>query len=454
MDSLEAAMDHAQRHYEQHLEELISFLSIPSISALPQHEEDIQRAAQWLVSELQRLKMENVQVMPTGGHPVVYGEWLKAPGKPTVLVYGHYDVQPADPLDEWLSPPFAPEVRGDYLFARGASDMKGQIFAQLKAMEALCAQGDYPVNIKYLLEGEEEIGSPHLADFIDEHRELLACDIVVNCDSCILAPDKPAIIYAIRGLAYYELEVCGPQTDLHSGRYGGSIENPIHVLCRVLADMHAEDGHITLPGFYDKVRDLSPEDRAELGAVSFSDETWLKSCGSPAVCGEKGYTTVERLGARPSLDVNGIWGGFSEEGAKTVLPARASAKLSMRLVADQRSDEVLGQLQAYLMEHMPSTVTWSVKELSHGPGAIMDRNSPYMQCARDALETVFGKEPLFFREGYSVPVVGMMQDKLGVESIMLGFALPDDGIHGPNERQYLPNTVKGIETYIRFMAML
>ncbi|HPO12937.1 MAG TPA: dipeptidase [Candidatus Hydrogenedentes bacterium] len=454
MESIEAALTYARNKREEHLADYKALLTIPSISTLPEHREDVLRTAQWLADHLKRFGMQQVKCIPTAGHPIVYGEWLKAPGKPVVLVYGHYDVQPVDPIEEWESEPFSAEVRGNYIYARGASDMKGQLLAQLKAMESLSTHGDFPVNVKYLLEGEEEIGSPHLSGFIETHKELLACDIVLNCDAGIHAPDGPSIVYALRGLAYFEVEVQGPAKDLHSGMFGGSIRNPIHVLCEVIAGMHDAEGRVTLPGFYNAVRPLDEEERRELARFPYSNQEWFNLTGASGLYGESGYSTLERVGARPTLEINGIWGGFTGTGAKTVLPARASAKLSMRLVADQKPESIRGMLQRYLEEHMPAGVQWSLQEHSHGPGAIMNRNSPYMKTALAALKATFGVDPIFRREGGSVPVVGIMQELLGVDSIMLGFALPDDGIHGPNERQYLPNFFKGIETYIRFMAGL
>ncbi len=448
------AISFVRQNRERFLSEYREFLAIPSISTLPEHTSDIQRAAEWLAAGLRRCGMTEVEILPTAGAPVVHAEWLNAPGKPTVLVYGHYDVQPVDPLDEWHSDPFAAEIRDDCIYARGASDMKGQIAALLFSLEALAGQGPFPVNLRFLLEGEEEIGSPHLAAFIGTHRDRLACDVVLNCDAGIHAPDHPSIVYALRGLAYFELEVRGPQKDLHSGMFGGSIRNPIHVLCELIAGMHDAQGRVTLPGFYDAVRELDAEERAQLARAPYSDAQWLAMTGAPGLFGETGYSTIERVGARPTLDVNGIWGGFTGQGAKTVLPARASAKISMRLVADQKPEDIHGQLEAYLRTHAPKEITWTLRRHSSGPGAIMDRHSPYMRAAVDALRTVFGAEPFFKREGGSVPVVGLMQQMLGVDSIMLGFALPDDGIHGPNERQHLPTLFKGVETYIRFLGSL
>lgn len=454
MHDIHEAITRVNRQRTEHIRQLKEMLEIPSISTLPQHQPDVRRMAAWLAEEMQRIGLTTVEIVDTPGHPAVYGAWLEAAGAPTVLVYGHYDVQPADPFDEWDSDPFIPEVREDYIFARGASDMKGQIFAFLKALEALMAEGRLPVNLKFLFEGEEEIGSPNLGDLIDAHGDRLACDVVLNCDAGIHAPDQPSIVYALRGLAYFEIELRTAVKDLHSGMFGGAVLNPIHVLSELIAGLHDEKGRVTLPGFYDTVRDLDAEERDMLARVPYSDQAFLDMAGAKVLHGEAGYSTTERIGARPALDVNGVWGGFTGEGSKTVLPARAWAKLSTRLVADQDETVIAGQLRAYLEAKMPEGADWELREMVHGPGAIMDRKSAYMQAAVAALRETFGAEPLFKREGGSVPVVGMMQRKLGVDSIMLGFALPGDGIHGPNERQYLPNLFKGMEAYIRFLCGL
>ncbi len=452
MSDVQTAIDCARGRREQHLAALKEVLAIPSVSTLPAHKGDIERTARWIAEELQRLDMARVDIMPTGGHPVVYAERLGVLGKPTVLVYGHYDVQPADPLDEWASPPFEATVRGDNLHARGASDMKGQMVALLKAVECVMTAGGLPVNMKFLLEGEEEIGSPHLAPFIQTHRELLECDVVLNCDSGILRPDLPAIVYALRGLAYFEIEVHGPKTDLHSGMFGGTVHNPAQVLCELIAGMHDADGRITLPHFYDDVLPLSEEERQALARLPGSDEQWRAIAGAPALWGESGYSVVERAGARPTLDVNGIVGGFTGQGSKTVLPAKALAKVSMRLVPNQDGVAVAEQLRAYLREKAPRTVTWEVREMAHCPPAVMRRDSPAMCAAVRAINDVFGVEPLFKREGGSVPAVAMLHRLLGVDTVMLGFALPDDGFHGPNEKLHLPNFFRGIETYTRFLG--
>ena len=451
MSQLESALDYARAHKDEHLAELVDLLSIPSVSTLPEHKPDIRRCAEWLKAQLESLGLSTVELKETPGHPIVYGEWLEAPGKPTVLVYGHYDVQPADPFDEWDTPPFEPTVRDDYIYARGASDMKGQIFAQIKALQALTQFGEIPFNIKYLIEGEEEIGSENLEDFIDNNIDLLQCDFVLNTDAGIYAKGQPGITYSLRGLAYFEIELRAHQKDLHSGRFGGTVLNPIHELSKLITGLHDAQGRVTLPGFYDKVRDLPQEERDAIAQLPYSDEDWLGMSGSKVLGGEEGYTTLERVGVRPCLDVNGIWGGFVGEGAKTVLPAVAHCKLSTRLVAHQNHRDIPAMLEAYLKENVPEGLDWSLHDHSGGPGSTMDRHSPYMKAAEDALRTTYGKETLFSPEGGSIPVVGMMQEKLDSDSILLGFALPDDGIHGPNERQYLPNTFTGIETYIHYM---
>jgi acetylornithine deacetylase/succinyl-diaminopimelate desuccinylase-like protein len=451
---LEAALQYARSHRDTFLEHYRALLAIPSISTLPEHHADVQRAAQWLADALRRLGMPRVEVLPTPGHPIVYAEQRDDPAKPALLVYGHYDVQPADPLDEWRSHPFEPTVRGDNLYARGASDMKGSLVALLKAIESVLDAGSLPIGLRILLEGEEEIGSPSLPEFIERHRELLAADVALNCDGQIHSPTLPSIVYGLRGLAYFEITVCGPRQDLHSGMFGGAIHNPAQALCELVAGMHDAEGRVTLPGFYDPVRPLSDEERQALARIPQTEEDWQALTGAPVLWGERGYTTTERVGARPTLEVNGIVSGFTGEGAKTVLPAKAMAKISTRLVADQDPAAICGQIREYMRRHAPNTVTWEVRELSRGPGAIMQRDSPAMRAAVKALRDTFGVEPIFKREGGSVPVVGLMQQQLGLDSIMLGFGLPDDNIHGPNEKQHLPTFFKGVETYIRFILGL
>jgi len=451
---LTQALDFARGNQARFLDEFKELLRIPCISTLPDRRDDVRRAAEWLADELRRLGIEKAEVLKTPGHPIVHGEWLHAPGKPTVLVYGHYDVQPVDPLDEWVSDPFDPVERDGNLYARGASDMKGSIVAFLKAVESLRASDGLPINLRFLFEGEEEIGSPNLPDFISNNRDMLGADVALNCDGQILRPDLPSLTYALRGLAYFEIEIVGPKQDLHSGMFGGAVHNPAQVLCELIAGMHDADNRVTLPGFYDRVRPLDDEERAALAGNPVTDEDWKALAGVKALWGEKGYTATECTGARPTLEVNGIISGFTGEGAKTVLPARAMAKVSTRLVADQDPAAIHGQLCAYLRAHAPETVSWEVRELSHGDGAIMDRRSPFMQAAVRALRETFGTGPVFKREGGSVPVVAMMQKQLGFDSIMMGFGLPDDNIHAPNEKQHLPTWRRGIEAYIRFLSAL
>lgn len=456
MTQVDSAIAHVRAHHDHILAEYKELLSIPSISTLSEHKPDMQRAADLLATRMRHMGLNNVAVMPTAGHPVVYGEWLKAPGKPTVLVYGHYDVQPVDPLEEWSTAPFEPTLRGDNLFARGASDMKGQVMAFLAAIAAsLNHGGGLNANIKVLIEGEEEIGSPNLAEFLQQHKDLLACDFSLNADSGILRPDLPALVYGLRGLAYFELWVRGPEHDLHSGMFGGIVHNPAQVLCELIAGMHDKRGKITLPGYYDRVRKLSKAERADLARIPYDEQERLGQAGNPPMLyGEKGFTNVERLGARPTLEVNGLLSGFTGEGSKTVLPAKAMAKISMRLVPDQDPDEIEQSLKDYLTANAPPTVTWELKSLAHTPGVLTTYDSSQVKAAAAALETVFGVKPVYRREGGSVPVVSQIQQILGADSVIMGFGLPDDNLHAPDEKQHLPTFFKGIESYIRFFANL
>jgi acetylornithine deacetylase/succinyl-diaminopimelate desuccinylase-like protein len=450
------ALEYARANRHQSLKELQEFLGIPSVSTQAEHKPDIERTAIWLKDRLLAAGFPKAKVMPTHGHPVVFAEWLAAgPGAPTVLVYGHYDVQPPDPTEEWRTPPFEPTLIGDDLFARGASDDKGQLYIYVKAAEAFKETlGIPPINIKCIFEGEEEIGSPNLEPLIRQHAEQLAADVAVISDTPILDKDQPSIVYALRGLAYVEVEVTGPDHDLHSGTYGGAVHNPLNALCSMIAKLQTQDGHITIPGFYDEVRPLSPEERAEQAKVPFDREAWLHEAGVKGDWGEPDYTIVERTTARPTLDVNGIWGGYIQPGTKTVLPSRASAKISMRLVPDQEPAEISGLIRDYFAEIAPPTVQVQVRDLGGGDGAIVRRDSPAMQAAFRAYAESFGKEPIFVRLGGSIPVVATFQKVLGVETILMGFGLPDDRLHSPNEKFHLPNFYKGIETILRFMEHL
>lgn len=449
MSRLDAPIAYAQEHSQDSLEDLKAILRIPSISTLPENKPDMEKTARWIADQLETFGFESISILPTGGHPIAYGEWLKAgDDAPTILIYGHYDVQPPDPLDMWTSGPFDPVIRGDDLFARGASDMKGQLVAHLKAVEAMLHTTGLPVNLKYMIEGEEEVGSPNLAGFIESHKDLLLADFCLNVDSSILEKQTPSLTYSLRGLAYFELRVQGPKGDLHSGTFGGVVDNPAYVLCKLIAGMRDEKGRITLPGFYDPVRALSDEERAS--TVSLPESWWLEQTGAPILFGEEGYTPTERGTARPTFEVNGLLSGFTGEGSKTVLPAKSMAKLSMRLVPDQRPEEVQASLIAYLEANAPPTVTWELEDLSSCLPAISERDSEAVRAASRALESVWGKAPVFVRTGGSVPVVGLIKDLLGLDTLMMGFGLPDDNLHAPNEKQHLPNFYRGIETYIRF----
>ena len=453
-DQRENALQYAQRNKEKFLGTYKEILAIPSVSTDKAHIPDIQCAAEWLAAQLRILGMLKVQLFPTAQSPIVYGEWLGVPDAPTVLIYGHYDVQPVDPLDLWKTGPFEPTVIGEDIFARGASDMKGQAVVTLKTVESLVQTGGLPINIKWLFEGEEEVGSPNLGAFIASHTDLLACDFAVNPDSGLIGKEYPTITYGLRGLAYFELHVFGPAHDLHSGMYGGVVHNPANALAELIAGMHDDQGRVTLPGFYNRVRALSKEERAELARLPVNEKNYLDQTGVPALHGESGFTANERTGARPTLDVNGLLSGFTGEGSKTVIPAWAMAKLSTRLVPDQDPKEVHQQLLRYLEQNAPKDIRWEVKTLAGNPASISDRDNPGVQAMAKALETVWGKRPYFKREGGSIPVVGEMQRLLGVESVICGFGLPDDNVHAPNEKQNLPTWYRGIDAYIHFFLNL
>jgi acetylornithine deacetylase/succinyl-diaminopimelate desuccinylase-like protein len=450
------ALEYVRANQDEFLAELKEFLTIPSISTQSEHKPDIERTAVWLRDKLVTAGFPKAEVMPTQGHPVVYAEWLAAgPEALTVLIYGHYDVQPPDPLEMWDTPPFEPTIVGDDIFCRGASDDKGQLYVHVKAVEAFKeTAGAPPLNIKCIFEGEEESGSPSLEPFIREHADMLAADAAVISDTSILGKELPSIVYALRGIAYVEVEVTGPDHDLHSGHYGGAVHNPINALCTMIAKLQDENGHITIPGFYDKVRKLDPEERAELAKAPFEREAWLHEAGVKTDWGEPAYTIVERTTARPTLDVNGIWGGYTQPGAKTVLPSKAFAKISMRLVPDQEPAEITQLIRNHLTEIAPPTVSIEVRDLHSGEGAIVRRDSPAMRAAFRAYAEVFGKEPFLTRGGGSIPVVATLQKVLGIEAILMGFGLPDDRLHSPNEKFHLPNFYKGIETVLHFMDFL
>ena len=454
-NQLTAALSYAQEHKDQILDELIEFVRIPSVSTDPKKKTEMQRAAQWVANQMHSLGFENVKILPTARHPVVYGESLKAGSdKPTVLIYGHYDVQPAEPLELWGTPPFEPTQHGENLYGRGASDMKGQVVASLKAVEAYAHTGDLPINVKFIIEGEEEIGSPSLEKFLTENKDMLSSDFAINPDTSMIGADTPTITYGLRGLAYFELRVTGPEHDLHSGIFGGAVHNPAQALCELIAGMHDENGRVTLPGYYDSVRSLDDEERAELARLPLDETFYLEQTGAPELFGETGYTAYERVGARPTLEVNGLLSGFTGEGSKTVLPAKAMAKISMRLVPDQNPDEVYQQFMRYLEENAPPTIRWELEDLNQGDAAITDCNMPGVVALSQAMEATWGKKPVYKREGGSVPVVAQMQKILGIESVLTGFGLPDDNLHAPNEKFHLPTFFNGIDTFIRYLDIL
>ena len=450
------ALQYARSHREQHLAELKELLSIPSISAQPNHRPDIQSAAAWLAGHFKSIGLTRADVHDTPGHPIVLAEWLGAGhDRPTLLIYGHYDVQPVDPIDLWHSEPFEPVVRGDNLYARGASDDKGQIMAHVKAVECLMSTaGSLPINVKFLVEGEEEIGGPSLDPFIEAHKPELAADLALISDSHMPRPDLPGIVYGLRGLSYIQVEVTGPAGDLHSGSFGGAIYNPIQALAEMIASLKDRDGRVTVPGFYDKVRPLDADERRALSQTPFSDEKFRREAGVAETWGEKGYSALEQITARPTLEVNGIWGGYQGEGSKTVLPSKAYAKISCRLVADQDHREISRLLGEHLKRIAPPQVRVETKTLHGGQGILIDRNAPPMKVAAAALEKAFGSRPVFIREGGSIPVVASLKHLLGIDTVLMGLGLSDDNLHAPNEKFYLPNFYRGIEASIHFMTLL
>jgi len=426
------------------LDQLFELLRIPSVSARSEHNADTARAAEWVAQACRAVGLTST-VHPTKGHPIVVGEWRGAPGAQTILVYGHYDVQPAEPLDLWDSPPFEPEIRDGKIFARGSVDDKGQLFLHIKAIEAhLSTRGKLPVNIIVLAEGEEEVGSDNLAEFIEGHQDLLKCDAVVISDSGMFAPGLPSILSSLRGLAYFQIDVQGPATDLHSGSYGGAVMNPAMALARILATMHDADGHVAIQGFYDKVRDWGAAARDEIRALPFDDEHFRAETGSPEVFGEKGYSTLERVWMRPTCEVNGLLSGYTGEGAKTVLPAKAMAKVSCRLIADQSPDEIQKLMQAHVERVRPKGVTVTVTHLHGGHPWRADLKGDLFDAARRALASAFDREPVITGEGGSIPVVGDFQRILGAPVLLVGFGLPGENAHAPNEWMSEENYNKGM----------
>jgi acetylornithine deacetylase/succinyl-diaminopimelate desuccinylase-like protein len=440
---------------DSHLEELKEFLRIPSVSTKSEHKNDVEQAAQWVAGRLRAAGLENVEITPTEMHPIVYGESLKAPGKPTLLIYGHYDVQPAEPLDLWTSPAFEPEVRKGNLYGRGTADDKGQTHIHLKALESLMrVYGKLPINVKVMIEGEEEVGSPSLGKFLTKNRKKLSADALVLSDTSMLAPGVPSITYGLRGLSYYQIEIKGAAQDLHSGVFGGSAPNPLTILCEIFAKLHDKNGRVAVPGFYKDVVVPSKSERKALNSLPWKEKDFRRTVGSPGLVGEKGFTIVERLWCRPTLEVNGIWGGYIGEGAKTVIPAKAWAKFSCRLVPNQDPEKITRLVEKHIRSLVPKSVTCELEVLSTGKPWVAPYTHPIFQTARQALEEGFGKKAVFIREGGSIPLVTQIYDTFKVPCVLLGFGLPDENAHAPDEHLNLENYFGGIRSAALFYQNL
>lgn len=439
-----------EENKDRFLTELFELLRIPSISAANDHKPDMMKAAEFIRLKLINAGADSVEIMETGGHPVVVGKKIIDPALPTVMVYGHYDVQPVDPLNLWTTPPFSPEVRDNKIYARGANDNKGQLYMHVKALELMTRTNTLPCNIKFLIEGEEEVGSVHLKKFCIDHKELLKCDVILVSDTTMIARDIPSITVGLRGLAYLEVEVTGPNRDLHSGLFGGAVANPINVLAEMIAKLKNERNEINIPGFYDDVIAIRKEERAEMAKAPFSLEQYKKALDITDIVGEEGYSTIERTGIRPTLDVCGIWGGYTGEGAKTVLPSKAYAKISMRLVPNQHQDKIAELFAKYFKSIAPAGVTVKVTNLHGGRPYVSPTDTHAYKAAENALLATFGTKPIPFRSGGSIPVIADFEEVLGVKSILMGFGLESDAIHSPNESFSLELFYKGIETIPHF----
>jgi acetylornithine deacetylase/succinyl-diaminopimelate desuccinylase-like protein len=453
-----SSIEYLRANKEQFLEGLIDLLKVPSISTLPEHQEDVRRAAAFIAEDLRAMGMQATEVIKgkPGQNPLVYAEWMGAPGKPTLLLYGHYDVQPPDPLDEWKSPPFEPTLRGKDLFARGASDDKGQTYILLKAVESyLRSTGKLPINVKFLIEGEEEIGGEHIEEFVAKNLARLKADAAVICDTEMFAPGLPTITTGLRGLVYTEVEARGASQDLHSGMYGGAAPNPVQALAGIISGLKGADGKIRIPGFYRRVRKPSKKELAAWKRLPFKENAFLrKEVGSTALAGEKGFSVLERLWSRPTLEAHGIRGGFVGQGAKTVIPAVATAKLSMRLVPAMQPKEVLRQFTSTVKKLTPKGIRTTVRVLSAAPASVVSTENQYIRAAAEAMEEVFKKKTVYMRSGGSIPIVGLFLEHLKIPSIMMGFGLPDDRLHSPNEKFHLPNFYGGIEAMARYFGLL
>ena len=449
-------LDHYRSNREAHLEGLKRLLRIPSMSALPAHREDVRKAAEFIAGELRGMGLESVDLIEGAGHPLVYGEWLHAESKPTVLIYGHYDVQPPDPLDEWITPPFEPDIRNDNIYARGAVDDKGQTYLLLKAVEGFFkTHGAPPVNVKFLIEGEEETSGQAIEAYVREHADRLGCDSALICDTDMFAPGLPTLTTGLRGMIYTEIEVIGAKTDLHSGMYGGVAPNPLMGIAEILTALKGPDGRVLIPGFYDDVEEPSQKEKDAWSSLPFDEDAYREAeIGSSQLTGEPGFSAIERTWSRPTLEVHGIRGGFVGDGAKTVIPAKATVKVSMRLVPSQDPGQIAKAYVDRVAEVTPAGLRSQVNVMAKAPASVVSVDHPFVSKAAAALEETFEKETVYIRSGGSIPVAGLFQEHLGVPVVLMGFGLPDDNLHAPNEKFHLPNFYTGIETVGRYLELL
>jgi len=451
-----SCISYLNERQSQYLEELLEFLRIPSISSLPEHGDDVKTAAQWVSDRLKCAGIEHVSIMPTGGHPVVYGDWLHAAGKPTVMIYGHFDTQPVDPVELWSNPPFEPVVKKNRVYARGASDDKGNMLAAILAVEALLqTQKALPVNVKFLFEGQEEIGSPQLSEFIPAHRDLLACDLILSADGGQWSEDQPALHIGLRGLCALQIDVQGARHDVHSGVYGGTFLNPIHALVTIIASMRNPEGRILIKGFFDAVRPLTAIEREQIAAVPFDDAEYKKNLGVADLFGEPGYSTYERAWSRPTLDVNGIWGGFQQNGIKTVIPSKAHAKISCRLVPDQEPEKIYELVCAHIKDHAPSGINVEVNKIpGHADPYLIPHDHPGNRAALAVHKELFGKDPYFIRMGGSIPVCGILLKALNAYTVNFAFGLMDENVHAPDEFFRIDSFERGQKAYCMLLNRL
>lgn len=448
---MEPIIQFIKNNHNLYVEELQALLRIPSISTLPENNEDMKYCATFVADKLKQAGMNRVEIFPTEGHPIVYGEWLGAPGKPTVLIYGHYDVQPVDPIELWDSPPFEPTIKGDKIFARGATDDKGQMYIHIKSVEAFFkVKGSLPLNVKFIIEGEEEIGSEHLGGFIEQNKDLLKCDVVLISDTSLYEAGVPTITYGLRGLSYMEIEVTGPNRDLHSGSFGGAVANPINVLAEIIAKLHDKNGRITIPSFYDDVLPLTKEEKKNFERLNFSDKNFAKDLGVKELAGEAKFSTLERLWVRPTLDCNGIIGGFTGKGAKTVIASQASAKISMRLVPNQDPKKIAKIFTKYIKSITPKSVKVKISDLHGAYPSLSPLTGKAVKAAAVSMEKAFGKKIVFMREGGSIPVVATFQRMLKAPSVLMGFGLNSENLHSPNEHFSLTHFQLGIQSSAYF----